>query len=229
MNLPSSRRVILALVGAASFAIGPAQAACPDNYIVCGPTAYPSTQPTFGMTCRAGYSASYDIPNAHLAINVGEYVEDLIRRTMSVIDDDFTVLGPGPTTSYVLRLRVRMHMHAVVAPGSTNDAFLGLNLHLRNPTDTDPHSFKGLSAFSGTHDVVDSLDLVIPRTGNAPIPIVIEAAGNGNYHSVSSSTLDFTFVDLPPGWSVTSCNGYHQEPAVPVASRSWGSVKAAYR
>jgi hypothetical protein len=53
--------------------------------------------------------------------------------------------------------------------------------------------------------------------------------GNAGDYAVSSSTLDFEFVDLPPGWGVVSCNGYHQDLPTPVVSRSWGSVKATYR
>jgi len=148
---------------------------------------------------------------------------------MSVIWDDFTVQGPGPATSYVLRLRVRLRMHAVVAAGSANNVSLMLNLYLAEATQTSPHAFKGISAFSGTSDVADSVDLAVPLTGNAPIGLVIEGAGNGNFNATSSGTLDFSFVDLPPGWGVTSCNGYRQEPAVPALPRSWGSLKAAYR
>lgn len=232
MNLRSSYlrlTLALAIVGAASITTGSARAACRESHIVCGFAVHGSTQPAYAFNCGQGYSGSYDIPNAHQAITVGEYVEDLNRRTMSVIWDDFTVLGPGPSTSYVLRLRVRMRMHAVVAAGSTNNASLALNLYLAEPTPTSPHAFKGISAFSGTSDVADSVDLAIPLTGNAPIGLVIEASGNANFFAVSSSTLDFEFVDLPPGWGVVSCNGYVQEPAVPVAARSWGSVKAAYR
>ena len=148
---------------------------------------------------------------------------------MSIVSDEFTVLGPGPGTSYVLRLRVRMRLQATVAAGGANNASLGLVLYLTNGTPTDPQAFKILTAYEGTPEVLDSLDLVIPRTGNAPIGLTIEATGEANYDAVSSSTLDFTFVDLPPGWGVTSCNGYVQEPAVPATPRSWGNVKAAYR
>jgi hypothetical protein len=146
---------------------------------------------------------------------------------MSVIWDDFTVQGPGPATSYVLRLRVRLRMHAVVAAGSANNVSLMLNLYLADAT--SPRAFKAVSAFSGTSDVADSVDLAVPLTGNAPIGLVIEGAGNANFNATSSGTLDFSFVDLPPGWGVTSCNGYRQEPAVPALPRSWGTVKAAYR
>jgi hypothetical protein len=232
MNLPSAplRFVLaLAIVGAGSAASESVRAACPVNYIVCGPTEYPSTQPVYAVQCRQDYSASYDIPNAHLAIQVGDYVEDLIRRTMSIVADEFTVLGPGPGDSYELRLRVHMRMHAVVAPGSSNNVSLMLNLYLLNETPTSPRVFKAISAFSGTSDKADSLDLVIPMTGNAPIGLVIEANGNANFYAVSSNTLDFEFVGLPPGWGVTSCNGFRQDPATPALARSWGSLKAAYR
>ena len=38
----------------------------------------------------------------------------------------------------------------------------------------------------------------------------------------------FAFVGLPPGYSVTSCQGY-SSPPTPASHASWGSIKASYR
>ena len=90
-------------------------------------------------------------------------------------------------------------------------------------------TYKHVTETAAAPDVVDSLTLAIPRTGGDPIGLSIDAAATANYIGQVSATLDFEFVDLPPGWEVISCNGYHQGAPVPALARSWGSVKATYR
>ena len=201
----------------------PAHSACPEGSVVCGPAPYTSTSPRMGSYCTEG-SAFFSIPEAQLVLYSPPYDPRMFRHVVAHLHDEFTVLGPGPATSYLLRLRVRVRVQGFSELGAPNKVTLALNLLTANPT-----AQGNWSGMNGAFDIADSLDLAIPRTGVDPIDLTIEATQIATDYAQGTSTLEFTFVDLPPGWAVISCNGYRQEPAVAAAPRSWGSLKAAYR
>jgi len=73
----------------------------------------------------------------------------------------------------------------------------------------------------------DSLEMPIflDRDGVFDLHLFVDTDDYGRF----DMNTRFDFFDLPPGTTVRSCKGYLQELPTPTLSRSWGSLKAAYR
>jgi hypothetical protein len=86
----------------------------------------------------------------------------------------------------------------------------------------------GRNVLSGAQPI--HLDLGAPMVFVAGVPqmitIELNAIGSAEHRVTGAATFHFTA--LPEGATITSCRGYVQAPT-PVASATWGRVKAAYR
>jgi hypothetical protein len=230
--------VLAALVAAVTLFVRSAAAdclasdiACFDNNPYVNGWANSTTSPTYSNACEGFVmnvaSASFDVPAGafHVGILEGGDIELTLR-------DAFTVTGPAPGTPIALHMRVRVHgfvnWDGTCCPDS--QAHVDLAPHEPQPGDPETHwSFGKSSGPMTQYPFADSLDITLQRTAGAPIGIEIHAFSF--LHAPSSSDIvgTFSFPDLPQGWAVTSCKGYHREQPVPAAPVSWGSVKAAYR
>jgi hypothetical protein len=236
VRLPPAPLLALALASLPC-APGPAAADCPASVVTCfrnnpqtGSTTT-TTSPTYANTCEGVVlnlaSASFDVPAARFAVGVGEGGDiDLALR------DAFTVTGPAPGSPILLHLRVHVHGFVNWDGACCPDSQAHVDLVPLEPQPGDPATHWSFGISSGPmtqYPFADSLDLTLARTAGAPIGIEIHAFSI--LHAPSSSDIEgqFTFVDLPPGWTVTSCKGYRKDQPVPATGASWGRVKAAYR
>jgi hypothetical protein len=191
---------------------------CPGvNRVTCGLETYDVWTPTFDVECHSAIgfgSASYDYPAGTI---------DLTAYTIPPVGvhlvDAFTFHGPSPGTPVTFGLRV----HYDVLVGSTS---LG-HLYLL-PFNEEPADEPQLIMFPASNHSVGTLVMTLTRPAGAPVGLEIEASMSGGGMDSANGTFIFDFV-LPPGVSVTSCNGYVQDAPVPARPASWGEVKAAYR
>jgi hypothetical protein len=201
---------------------------CQSGDIFTGEPASTSTAPTFVMSCGGAIlnneDASFDIPAGTFTVAVSEGGE--IRLWLR---DAFMVSGPAPGTPIALHMRVRVH-GGMNWTGCCPDTQLHVGLSPLEPHAGDP-STQWSRLESGPYHAFnfsDSLDITLQRMAGESIGIEIHAISA--IHNAGSAFIQgsFFFPDLPPGWTVTSCKGYHQD-AVPALPVSWGRVKSLYR
>ncbi len=202
---------------------------CASGDISTGEPASTSTAPTFSMSCEGAIlnneDAAFDVPAGTFSVSVSEGGE--IRLWLR---DAFTVSGPAPGTPIVLHMRVRLQ-GGMNWTGCCPDTQLFVGLSPLEPHAGDPSPHWSL-LHSGPYQAFnysDSLDITLQRTACEPIGIEIHAIAA--IHNAGSDFLDgsFTFPDLPPGWAIASCKGFHAEQPVPALPVSWGRVKSIYR
>ena len=209
---------------------------CPASATLCqsgdymtGETAATTTSPTFEKHCSGPVmnveDASFDIPAGKFSLAVGEGGEMRLW-----LRDAFTVTGPAPGTPIALHMRVRMQGY-INWTGCCPDSqlFVGLSALEPQPSDPAPHWSLLKAGPYNAELYSDSLDITLQRNAGEPVGIAIYALDR--IHNAGSARLEgtFTFVDLQPGWTVSSCKGYALDQPTPTVPGSWGRVKAAYR
>ena len=235
---PALIAIVAAIVTGFASAPRALAAACPASDVFCqsgdaltGETMSTTTSPTFSKICSGPVmnieTAQFDVPAGHFEVGTGE--GGGIRLWLR---DDFTVTGPAPGTPVTLHMRVRLHgglnWDGACCPDS--QAHVDLVPLEPQPGDPSPHwSFGKTSGPFMSYPFSDSLDISLERTTGTPIGIEFHAVSQMQAPSSSFLAGDFSFLDLPPGWTVTSCKGYRQEQPVPAMVASWGRVKAIYR
>ena len=216
----------------------PAEAeVCPASDVLCqsgddnGDTFSTTTLPTFFKICGGPTmnveQATFDIPAGKFQVAVGE--GGAMRLWLR---DAFTVTGPAPGTPIAVHMRVRVHGGLNWDGACCPDSQAHVDLTPLEPQvgDSPAHwSFGKTSGPFTAYPFSDSLDITLQRTAGAPIGIEIHAVADIQAPSSSNIEGEFTFPDLPQGWTVTSCKGYRKDQPVPAASASWGRVKAIYR
>ncbi len=192
-----------------------AHSQCPLNYGRIGVLqncANPqSTAPIFSMSgseCINGSgSLSYDLVAGTIEVSSYSYSYDIFETWLQT-QDDFVIEGPSSATPIrvvailnVTAYRSEIQLSSGIASVSSDDAGPA-NQTLRLDLDKLP----------GEHF---TLGILVSSHGD---PDQGTASGRG--------TLRFT--SLPPGYALTSCQGY---AALPVATRatSWGRLKQIYR
>jgi hypothetical protein len=215
----------------------PAAADCPASETLCGTgdsitgePAASTTEPIFSKMCSFaglnGEDASFDIPAGmfKVAISEGGSMRLWLR-------DTFTITGPAAGTPVTFHMRFQVD-------GSVNWTSYGplqqVQVDVRplevHAGDTPAAWGFGLTTEPRTaYPFANSFDLTLQRLAGEPVGIEIDA--QSAIQNAGSTRLNgtFSFPDLPPGWSVTSCKGYHADRPVPALPKSWGHVKAAYR
>jgi hypothetical protein len=227
--------LFISLPGAARAADAP----CPPSTILClggdpnnfDPASGTTTAPTFHGLCEGVIlntaGADFDVPAGTFDIFVAEGGDiDLALR------DAFTVTGPATGTPVALHLRLRFHGYENWAGGCCPDSQVRVAVLPLEPQAGDPAPVWtfGKSGFPyQLYNFADSLDFTLQRTAGAPVGIEIHALSHLTGASSMNLIGSFSFLDLQPGWTVTSCKGYRAEQPVPAVRTSWGSLKATYR
>jgi hypothetical protein len=206
-----------------------ARADCPLSSASCSGHGVDTAAPAYAASCDGHTVASFDIPAATLDQNAPGYESAYGSSAWIILRDEFTVHAPTSGTPFDLHLRVHARGHAFAAGGFGDTAGLILNLKADPEVPLETYAYKAWGTFDGSLDFDDSLDVVLHRTTGAPIGIAIDSNLGAAAYCSSNAHLEFRFVDLPAGWSVTSCKGFDQEQPVPARPVSWGSLKAAYR
>jgi hypothetical protein len=216
----------LALAGRAV----PAAAQCPASDVNCEGDVTSTAAASYSAGCSIDGITGFDVPLATLDVAIPPFGYSLLYADHAevILRDLFTFHGPADGTPYTIHLRVRARGDAYSPGGPGDSDGTILSLSATTPQAGDPSASRGWGTFAGSYSYDDSLDLVLTRLGGPPVGITLDASSVGS-NGLATGHFDFRFVDLPPGWSVTSCKGYREEQPVPTRVASWGRVKAAYR
>lgn len=172
-------------------------------------------------------TASYDLHTGQLSLwrKVGG-----VSWTFVHARDAYDVQGTAPGTP--VHLIAQLSVDGVLESGGCGGTGCGgwLTADVRHGADAtaDSVSFPNIFA-AGTVPMHETLALPITIVAGSPelleydLTVLIPAGGNAG----GSATGQIVFTGLPPGVTVTSCQGITS--ATPVQRTSWGVLKALYR
>lgn len=230
--------IVLALVLTLVFlpglpALSTADSHCPENTLYCsaafGPMETISTASAkYTLDCPDRYpgayysTVSYDQTTGRLEVATGGG-DSQSGNWMRLVDSYLLV---GPAVSEPITFEARLEFDGYVAATS------GFTASLRSGTALDSLSVYASSSESPSWITVDR-DLVVSVTtvpgGEFELRIYIRSSAGwvqtyGRLNIVGS----LHFGNLPPGFAIHSCQGYHQESPIPVVARSWSRIKARF-
>lgn len=209
------------------------RAACPTNY---GSCVTPTTAPIggFNTLCPESGRASvfYDLTQGLIRVEL--YDGGYGASTDLHMADVFTLQGlpDGTPVTFTLELVVQGRLFAW-----RYDGHFGYQsgATFRAGLDDDP-SISIAKFIQSSHfdtgekslDINESVVQVATRNAGQPFTVVGfgSTGGIGAYANVWGK---YRFHNLPPGVSVTSCQGYVPQDPTPTSPRSWGRVKVLYR
>ena len=132
----------------------------------------------------------------------------------------------GVSGTTAVSVRIRWSLSGFLAAADVHYGavvFLGFSYEQGDVTASERAAFDShFSAFEIDHDV-ELEALVIP---DQPFDVAYNVQLNGIDRGGNIACV-LSFVDLPPGASVTSCKGFEQT-AVQVEATTWGRVKALF-
>jgi len=170
--------------------------------------------------------AAFDVPAGTFKVWIAE------GGSMHLwLRDSFTITGPATGTPVTFHMRFQVdgsvNWTGYGPPQQVQVAVRPIEVHAGDAL--AEWGFGLTSEPRTTYPFTGSFDIALQRLAGESVGIEIEA--QSAIHNAGSTRLNgtFSFPDLPQGWSVNSCKGYHKDQPVPAIARSWGDVKAAYR
>jgi hypothetical protein len=228
--LTSILTIVLILGSAASAA---ADSHCPENRLHCstafGPMETISTKSaSYWLDCPDRYpgsyfsTVSYDLAAARFEVATGG--GDSQSGNWMYVSDSYTLVAPdasGPIT-----FEARLELDGYVSASS------GFAASLRSGTAFDSLSVYASSSEGPSWITVDT-DLVIPVTAEPGSKFDVgvylrSSAGWVQTYGRLNVIGVLNFGQLPPGFSIRSCQGFTQEAPIPVVARSWSLIKARF-
>lgn len=195
-----------------------ASSQCPQNSVSCADGTFYSTDPTFSRNCGNAGSASYSIPNGTLAASMSA------SSAGASTEDVYEIVGlpPGTQLTFSALLWVTVSFYAYsypyFCPGSAQ-------VFLDEGTGGGPiYNWQCSNQFQQGGF---SLSLQHASGESFHVHCQVQIGGGTLVGGTINGTL--SFVDLPPGAAVISCNGYQQGTPLPVHAATWGYVKSMYR
>jgi hypothetical protein len=206
-----------------------ANAQCPTVTLYCD-----------GDYCGGASEQSFDVAQGSLACEGGTTSFNLISgaleaRAQSPCTYGFTSadardayridgLPAGSQVTFMARLIVSATGCKPAYGGGSSSAEIsdGVSFDVVEASPSGPYD-------SGCVTVADSAQITLTRTVGEPFVLRFKLQAGGIDGGSGHVTALVRFGDLPSGAVVTSCYGYRQEGATPVAVRTWGGVKALYR
>lgn len=218
-------RVLLAAVLAIGLA-GAARAQCPTNLIVVvhdqpNTVVLHSSAPRDSLSGTAtgayGYG-HYDLVAGEADADGISYAPPSVGYASVQTSDVYTLIGPplAPPITFTAQGHLAVdyvcpggYAYGAIQEGASNLASASWNLEC-------------------SQHVVD-LRIAITRAVGTTfgLSLLLNAQGHNGGRATMSESL--SFPDLPPGYAITSCQGFSTVRAVPVRSRSWGTLKTHYR
>ena len=202
-----------------------AAADCPTNSISALGTHQISSNPSGSVsqnyTCTAdGFpvrisgSASYNLPMGHVTFS-GSGGIGCSGSGQVATRDVFTLSGPASGSPLSLR--------AELGVNASGYGYAGGSVTLREgASNTSPSSpFPGSS----------TIGITIQVSPGSSFDLYIEGGAGGGFSGQGTAAVDawLGFPDLPPGYLLTSCQGFTAGIPVPVRATSWGQLKNIYR
>lgn len=202
-----------------------AAADCPMNSMsalgVTQLSSNPSASMTQSYTCTAdGFpdhasgSVSYNLASGFVTLTVNGGL--VCGGGAGVTTHDvFTLTGPASGSPLSFRAELTVSSGGHGGPS-------GASVRLDGPSNSSPYApFPGSSTVS----------VPIQVSPGSPFDLYVEgyAFGGGGGSGGASVGAWLSFPDLPPGYLLTSCQGFTAGIPVPVRATSWGRLKTVYR
>jgi hypothetical protein len=216
------------------FLPGAALAVCPMNnatgYGPGGSYDYQSSGPTWIQGVYGG-NVSYDLVVGTFSASGGGGGGEQSGGVGLSFSDVYQIVGPASVNP--IPFQVVVHLTGNLSASSYFYPYIGnvcnsVTAHLDVTSGAASASYQqgSYSQACTAVDVDHDVSLALSKLPAEPFTVqhfiqVYGSAGGG----VNGT---FTFVGLPPGYSVTSCQGY-SSPPTPAEATSWGSLKASYR
>ena len=209
---------------------GRAGSACPTNGgSVWGPGVYHDF-PLTGPTGSLG-PVSYDLVVGTFAVTGGGGGGEQSGGASLGVSDIYQIVGPASVIP--IPFQVVVHLAGTLSASLGTYPYIGTVCN-----NADTHFTLSSGPTSAAYQLGSYSPACTSVTVDHDVSIALqklpgEAFTVANSLSVSGSASGtvngtFAFVGLPPGYVVTSCQGY-SSPPTPVSTRSWGSLKASYR
>jgi hypothetical protein len=141
------------------------------------------------------------------------------------LEDEFQIHGLSPGTR--VDLTAKLGVHIITRFYNCSEAFANAQakiVHDSADSSTVLVRFPCVTASVARDTVVA---LMFPAEADVPFRLRVKVRAHVTKAIVTASGL-LSFEGLPPGSSITSCNGFYQQ-ATQVQVTSWGRVKAFYR
>ena len=196
------------------------QSACPTSYVkVFGTESFPAG-PTFDHVW-----AKYDLPAGTIYSFTSAFAYSS-NQTIVEANDEYWLEGPASgepiAFSALVHVTGTAGSHEMKTPNYCSGS--GASLTLQSGTESQS-AFVGASQCVG-HSVDETITLPLQKLPGEVFPLTLRAVTNGS--SDQSTIAGVLTFSVPPQYGIRSCQGFHVLPT-PVASRSWGSLKVAYR
>ncbi len=206
--------------------------ACPQSTLDCGnSTGLHTSDPLAEFDCSTASDTGvvgFDIPHgtAHASCT------SLVQRILSAKPDDQYTLS-GTPAGVPIRLMVVVDGDVQVRrPASDPNAVVGngyAGVWLDSLGIDSPLDSWGVTGQQGVDHYTGQASIAIVFVPGAPKEIGFASSTISENLAHLAATAHLHFDGLPPGATITSCNGFRQDQAVPALPVSWGRVKAVYR
>jgi hypothetical protein len=223
MRLPSAS-VLSGLLLAGSCELSAGQS-CPENQIVldtgCPPEQFSSFAAQWenasccpAYECDRNAGAAYDLPRGGVVAFASGNAGAILT-----VHDIYRISGPGLSgpVPILAHFRVQGFMQGGKETYERTEAWMR----------SGSLSTAGFTIYRDEHTTIVDSTLTVTITAHAETPFTLSlylraAAGNG----VIQLEGDLAFSELPPGTTLTSCQGYQLESPIAVERRTWSAIKS---
>lgn len=221
---PAVLGLISGLLLLASIHVPPALADCPsDTIYVCGMIIV--TAPSYSASGCGPYSdgtGTYNLPAGTVSASSNGDYPDGYGSARVTAADVYQIVGPASATPMSFSADLVIHgrgssYYCTSASGSAA---------LKSGATQQTASFAGSSCTS--EGVDKTLTLPEQRSVGEPFQLIMDLVANASAGASASMDGSLTFSGLPPGYAITSCQGFNSNPT-PSAPLSWGRLKLHYR
>jgi len=203
-----------------------AQSGCALNYLDCNTHQFSSSAPTYSVFCPSEFQ-QYGSSTVDYDLIIGAFDAKGTGREYGTggglaVFDTYHLVGSSPHCGFTFTANLH-----VVGKITRVNMFTGCDLYARliDPNTLAESEFYLQSQFT---TAVDTVLTIVLTECSSPFDLQIEMHCGAWWGDVKEN-MQLTFTGLPPGVSVTSCQGFHMEQPVATVPVTWGNVRARYR
>lgn len=166
-----------------------------------------------------GYDVSFDLPTGRARLTLGGGDAFMTTR------DTYRIVGPGTApVSGLATLEITYSMYANQTCHEPN--YVAGTVTVSEGAQSRS-LFREANCVNGLFNQTERLHLPISHVPGEPFTLAYDLRGTGSFTTLSLD-VQFGFSNLPPGYTVQSCQNFAYAP-VATARSSWGAVKSYYR
>jgi len=207
------------------------RAECPANTVNVLSDTYTTSAPS-----DTAYRQASDCDVYYCWQQVGRASYDLVAGTMYVnalganadassslfTHDVFTLFGPPSSSPITFAARAHVEL-SIDCNGVPPSASASIRQGTSNLAET-----ARAQCGDGTTDIGISITCETAATFDLYMTAEVQA-GEPDSGGQAEARVSLTFPDLPPGYSLVSCQGYATGPTVATRRESWGALKTLYK